>query len=77
MEHNPNYYVDIVYKNQIQNKKLEIENNQIYEYNDKHKTCEVVKQKLKICLENEDTYNAVNTNKISCFNLISTINENC
>ena len=76
MEHNPNYYVDIVYKNQIQNKKLEIENNQIYEYNDKHKTCEVVKQKLKICLENEVNNNK-HTDTSACFNLISLIIDKC
>ena len=71
MEHNPNHLIDYINKkNNFKDDNNTISNTNIL----KEKSCEIMKDKLKICLDN-DNYRSKNS--IYCFNLITSIVENC
>ena len=71
MEHNPNHLIDYINKkNNFKDDNNTITNTNIL----KEKSCEIMKDKLKICLDN-DNYRSKNS--IYCFNLITSIVENC
>ena len=73
MEHNPNHLIDYINKKN----NFKDDNNTITNTNTnilKEKSCEIMKEKLKICLDN-DNYRSKNS--IYCFNLITSIVENC
>ena len=73
MEHNPNHLIDYINKKN----NFKDDNNTITNTNTnilKEKSCEIMKDKLKICLDN-DNYRSKNS--IYCFNLITSIVENC
>ena len=71
MEHNPNHLIDYINKkNNLKDDNNTITNTNIL----KEKSCEIMKEKLKICLDN-DNYRSKNS--IYCFNLITSIVENC
>ena len=73
MEHNPNHLID--YINKKNNFKDDNNTNSNPNTNIlKEKSCEIMKEKLKICLDN-DNYRSKNS--IYCFNLITSIVENC
>tara|TARA_B100000963_G_C22220765_1_gene491509 strand:+ start:83 stop:304 length:222 start_codon:yes stop_codon:yes gene_type:complete len=71
MEHNPNHLIDYINKkNNFKDDNNTNSNTNIL----KEKSCEIMKDKLKICLDN-DNYRSKNS--IYCFNLITSIVENC
>ena len=74
MEHNPNHLIDYINRNNVKS----IENDETTNTPSnsttnilKEKRCDIMKDKLKICLDN----NSKNSNY--CLNLITSIVENC
>ena len=82
MEHNPNHLIDIINKNNLNEeikRKESINRELVSDFkceSKKEKKCNYAKDKLKICLENDD-YNSKKSNSASCFNLLNIIVENC
>ena len=77
MEHNPNHLIDYINRNNVKS----IENDETTNTPSnsttnilKEKRCDIMKDKLKICLDN-DNYRSKNS--IYCFNLMTSIVENC
>ena len=72
MEHNPNHLID--YMNKSNSNIIKDNDNTVQSNILKEKRCEMMKNKLKICLNN-DYGNSKNS--IYCLNLMTTILENC
>ena len=69
MEHNPNHLFDYINKkNNLKDDNNTITNTNIL----KEKRCDIMKDKLKICLDNNHSKNSN-----YCFNLMTSIVENC